>query len=32
LNHQSPYMTQRYAHLSDKALQKAAKAVDKVFD
>ena len=32
LNHQSPSMTQRYAHLADKALRKAADSVDKVFD
>lgn len=32
LNHQSPSMTQRYAHLADKALRDAANSVDKVFD
>jgi len=32
LNHQSPAMTQRYAHLADKALRKAADSVDRVFD
>lgn len=32
LNHQSPSMTQRYAHLADKALRDAANSVDDVFD
>jgi integrase len=32
LNQQSPLMTQRYAHLSDKALREAAESVDKAFD
>jgi integrase len=32
LNHQSPSMTQRYAHLADKALREAANSVDNVFD
>ena len=32
LNHQSPAMTQRYAHLADHALRKAAESVDNVFD
>lgn len=32
LNHQSPFMTQRYANLGDKPLREAAESVDKVFD
>jgi integrase len=31
LNHQTPQMTQRYAHLQDKVLKKAASVADKVF-
>ncbi len=31
LNHQTPAMTQRYAHLLDKALRKGANVADKVF-
>ena len=31
LNHQSPEMTQRYAHLLDEALRKGANVADKVF-
>jgi integrase len=32
LNHQSPQMTQRYAHLLDEALQRGANVADEVFD
>jgi hypothetical protein len=31
LTHNSPQMTQRYAHLADSALQRAASVADKLF-
>jgi integrase len=31
LTHNSPQMTQRYAHLADEALQRAAAVADKLF-
>ena len=32
LTHSSPQMTQRYAHLADEALQRAASIADEIFD
>lgn len=32
LTHNSPQMTQRYAHLADEALQRAASVADSIFE
>jgi len=32
LNHKSPQMTERYAHLADDAMRRAAQAADEIFD